>query len=69
MRVKTITAEFGFTKNLGNFQSAKISAQMWAEIDEDENEDQCLEYLFDRCKAAVRANIPTKEATPNVDVK
>jgi hypothetical protein len=69
MRVKTISVEFGFTKNCGNFQSAKVSAQVWAEIGEEEDEDGAIQYLFDKVKDAVRANLPTKNADPSVTIE
>jgi hypothetical protein len=66
MRIKTISVEFGFTKNCGNFQSAKVSAQLWAEISEEEDEDGAIQYLFEKVKNAARVNLPTKSADPTV---
>jgi hypothetical protein len=37
MRIKTVSVEFGFTKNLGNFESARVTAQVWAEVSEEED--------------------------------
>jgi hypothetical protein len=58
MRVKTISVEFGVTKNLGNFESARVSAQVWAEVSEEEDEDGVMQYLFGAIKQAVADNTP-----------
>ena len=61
MRVKTISVEFGITKNLGNFESARVSAQVWAEISEEEDAEGAMQYSFELVKQAVRDNIPQQE--------
>jgi hypothetical protein len=61
MRVKTISVEFGVTKNLGNFESARVSAQVWAEVSEEEDEDGVMQYLFSAAKQAVSDNIPPQQ--------
>jgi hypothetical protein len=61
MRVKTISVEFGMTKNLGNFESARVSAQVWAEISEEEDEDGAMQYLFGAVRQAVSDNIPAQQ--------
>lgn len=60
MRVKTISVEFGVTKNLGNYESARVTAQLWAEVSEDEDEDGAMQYLFDKVKQAVVDNTPAQ---------
>jgi hypothetical protein len=61
MRVKTISVEYGVTKNLGNFESARVTAQVWAEVSEEEDEDGAMQYLFGAVKQAVLENIPTQQ--------
>jgi hypothetical protein len=61
MQVTTISAEFGYTKNLGNFQSAKVGAQVWAQISEEEDAEGSMQYLFELVKQAVRDNIPQQQ--------
>jgi hypothetical protein len=68
MRVKTISAEFGVTVNLGNFESARVSAQVWAEISEDEDEGGSIQYLFELAKNAVRDNTPSQQQNQGVTV-
>ncbi len=61
MRIKTISVEFGATKNLGNFESARVTAQVWAEVSEEEDEDGALQYLFGVVKQAVSDNLPPQQ--------
>jgi hypothetical protein len=61
MRIKTVSVEFGFTKNLGNFESARVTAQVWAEVSEEEDGEGVMQYLFEVTKQAVWDNIPSQQ--------
>ena len=61
MRIKTVSAAFGLTKNLGNFESARVDAQVWAEVSEEEDGEGCTQYLFELVKQAVYSNLPQQE--------
>jgi hypothetical protein len=49
MQIKEISVEASFTKNLGNYQSVKISAGSTASISENDNAKECYQKLWDMC--------------------
>ena len=61
MRIKTVSVEFGITKNLGHFESARVSGQVWAEVSEEEDGDGVMQYLFETVKQTVLDNIPQQQ--------
>lgn len=68
MRVKTVAVSYGRKLNLGNYETAEISASVWAEVEEGENESAAIEYLFEACKAEVKNQVPPsyKRANPQM---
>jgi len=50
MIIKTAAVEYRRKFNLGNYESIEISASLWANIQEDEDESAIMEYLFQTCK-------------------
>ena len=68
MIIKIAAVEYRRKFNLGNYESVEISASLWANIQEDEDESAIMEYLFQTCKGQVQANIPPsyKRTNPNV---
>lgn len=53
MKITTISASFGFTKNLGNYQTLRADATVTAEINEDENADDAFKKAFELAKEQV----------------
>ncbi|XWK89462.1 MAG: hypothetical protein U7127_05190 [Phormidium sp.] len=54
MRIKAIGVNYERKFNLGNYNSVVIGCSLWANIDEDEDEDGCIQILQDKCREAVR---------------
>jgi len=54
MFIKTIAVGYSRKFNLGDFNSADLSVDMWASISEGEDEDICTQILQDKCREAVR---------------
>ena len=46
MIIKTAAVEYRRKFNLGNYESVEISASLWANIQEDEDESAIMEYLL-----------------------
>jgi hypothetical protein len=55
MRIKAIGVNYERKFNLGNYNSVVIGCSLWANIDEDEDEDTCILILQDKCREAVRS--------------
>jgi len=68
MRVKTVAVSYGRKLNLGNYEAAELSASVWAEVEEGEDESAVMEYLFGACKAQVKNQVPPsyKRANPQL---
>jgi hypothetical protein len=67
MIIKTAAVEYSRKFNLGNYESCEISASLWANIEESEDESGVMEYLFQNCKAQVQANIPPSYKRSNAN--
>lgn len=53
MNIKTVSVTFGGKLNLGNYQSAELSATVGAEIHPSENPDEVARVLFAQARAMV----------------
>ena len=53
MRVKTISVSYERKFNLGDFNSLKLEATVWADLDEGELTDESIETLQGTVKSAV----------------
>ncbi|MGL5062637.1 MAG: hypothetical protein ACRC62_21890 [Microcoleus sp.] len=58
MKPTSISVSYDRSFNLGNYESVKIGAQMWAQIDEDEAVEDVMAYCFEQCKLSVKDNVP-----------
>jgi len=54
MHIKTISAEYQRKFNVGDFESAALSAGAWADIDQGEDAETCMTVLQEFCKETVR---------------
>lgn len=54
MRVKTISVKYERAFNLGDYNSLRIGAEAWADLDEDEDEKLAYEALFAEVKDVVK---------------
>jgi hypothetical protein len=53
-KITSINVEFSYSINLGNYESAKISQSLWAQIEEGEDPAVAEEVLFEMVKANIR---------------
>lgn len=59
MEIKTISVTYQRKFNLGDYESLEIGCSLWGQIDPEEDEDGCIEYLFEKAKTSVKqAAIP-----------
>lgn len=66
MRIKAIGVNYERKFNLGNYNSAVIGCSLWANIDEDEDEDGCIQIMQDKCREAVRSEYrKAKDSKPS----
>jgi hypothetical protein len=59
MKVKQITAQFAFTKNLGNYQSLRAEAGITVEVEDGENVLAVYEEAFQTVKDQVKQQCDT----------
>lgn len=67
MHIKTIAVGYTRKFNLESYNSLELKTELWASIDEDENEEACTNILHDKCRESVRREylnyINKKQAT------
>lgn len=67
MHIKTIAVGYTRKINLENYNSLELKTELWASIDEDEDEEACMNILHDKCRESVRREylnyINKKQAT------
>lgn len=67
MHIKTIAVGYTRKFNIENYNSLELKSELWASIDEDEDEDACINILHDKCRESVRREylnyINKKQAT------
>lgn len=54
MKITTIAVSYHRKFNLGNFNSVDLSCSLWAQIDQQEDEDTCVQILQDKCREHIR---------------
>lgn len=55
--VKTVSVNYERKQNLGDFSSANVGCQLWADIEEGEDLDQAMERLWHMAKENVKAQL------------
>jgi hypothetical protein len=67
MHIKTIAVGYTRKFNLENYNSLELKTELWATIDEEEDEEACMNILHDKCRESVRREylnyINKKQAT------
>jgi hypothetical protein len=67
MHIKTIAVGYTRKINLENYNSLELRTELWASIDEGEDEEGCINILHDKCRESVRREymnyINKKQAT------
>ncbi len=63
--IKTVSVQYGRKLNLGDFNSAEISVTIWADLDQDEDEQAALDVLYAQAKDNVKKQaMPLLKAEP-----
>jgi hypothetical protein len=57
MKLKTVAVHYGRKANLGDFNSANIECDLWADLDEDEDVADVMGALWTMAKANVKAQL------------
>lgn len=55
MRITKISAGYERTKNLGDFNSMELSAQVWAKLEEGENTSKAFDLAYHEVKSNLKA--------------
>jgi hypothetical protein len=58
LRVSSISFSYTRKFNLGDYEAVEIGVTQWAQVDEDEDADGCIQFLAEQCKNHVKSNIP-----------
>jgi nitrogen regulatory protein PII-like uncharacterized protein len=54
MHIKTIAVGYTRKFNLQDYNSLELKTELWASIDEEEDEEACMNILHDKCRESVR---------------
>ncbi len=54
MQIRTISVSYSRKFNLGNFNSVDLACSLWAQIAAEEDEDNCIQILHDKCRKHIR---------------
>lgn len=60
MKIEKVTVSFGFTKNIGNYESIRADVAFGAALEHNETHQQVIEKLEKMCKAEVKRIITGK---------
>jgi len=58
MRIEKVGVHYNRKFNLGNYESADISADIWASCDEGDDIGEVFDTLFEVAKETVKINVP-----------
>ncbi len=57
MRLRAVAVHYGRKMNLGDFNSANVECDLWADLDEGEDEGAVMSALWTMAKANVKAQL------------
>ena len=59
MKVTTVSVVYGRKFNLGDYESVEVSTTLWAQVEEEEDADGVIRFLYQQAKESAReAAIP-----------
>jgi hypothetical protein len=67
MIVTSVAVSYERKTNLGNWQHCVVSASCWAKVEEEENAEDVMNFLFMECKAVAAAQVPRKPTSDTVN--
>jgi hypothetical protein len=54
MKIGTVSISYSRKFNLGQFESIDISCSLWAQVEEEEDADGVVQFLYHQAKVAVK---------------
>jgi hypothetical protein len=64
MKITTVSISYSRKFNLGSYESLDLGCSLWAQLEEEEDPDGVVQYLYHQAKASVKnAAIPVLKAS------
>lgn len=54
MKIGTVSISYSRKFNLGNYESIELGCSLWAQVEEEEDADGVVQFLYYQAKAAVK---------------
>ncbi|MHC5746712.1 MAG: hypothetical protein ACYTXT_33440 [Nostoc sp.] len=54
MKIGTVSVSYSRKFNLGNYESIELGCSLWAQVEEEEDADGVVQFLYHQAKAAVK---------------
>jgi hypothetical protein len=63
MKIGTVSISYSRKFNLGNYESLELGCSLWAQVEEEEDAEGVVQFLYHQAKASVKsAAIPVIKA-------
>jgi hypothetical protein len=59
VKINTVSVNYDRKFNLGNYESVQIGVQIWASVEDEEDTDGVIQFMFDEAKQHVKKNVPS----------
>ncbi len=64
MKITTVSISYSRKFNLGQYESLDLGCSLWAQVDEEEDPDGVVQFLYHQAKASVKnAAMPVLKAS------
>lgn len=54
MKIGTVSISYSRKFNLGNYESLEVGCSLWAQVEEEEDAEGVVQFLYHQAKAAVK---------------
>lgn len=54
MKIGTVSISYSRKFNLGNYESIELGCSLWAQVEDEEDADGVVQFLYHQAKAAVK---------------
>ncbi|MFW9259775.1 hypothetical protein [Nostoc sp. CALU 546] len=54
MKIGTVSVSYSRKFNLGNYESIELGCSLWAQVEDEEDADGVVQFLYHQAKAAVK---------------
>ncbi len=55
MKIGTVSISYSRKFNLGNYESLELSCSLWAQVEDEEDAEGVVQFLYHQAKAAVKS--------------